>query len=269
MRNQIIFETLPETFPGSDEYKWTSFIAAVLVHVGLAAVFMIIPFFVVDSIPQFALLTELVAPPPPPPAAPPVPVARIGAAQPVVKPAFKTEPAPDVMISPVTIPQEIARFTDEPIISEGGVVGGDLGGVVGGVVGGMLARNALIAESGVLPLPAPLPPPPPLNAVRPALAQPFRVGGDVREPRLIERASLVYPTVAAQARVQGLVVLEAVVKEDGTVDKLEVISGHPSLVDAAVNCVKKWRYEPTLLNGLPVPVVLTVRITFQLTPHSD
>jgi protein TonB len=58
------------------------------------------------------------------------------------------------------------------------------------------------------------------------------------------------------------VILEAILTEDGTVDQIRVISGHPLLIDAAINCVKQWRYEPTLLNGIPVRVVLTAKVHF-------
>jgi periplasmic protein TonB len=65
------------------------------------------------------------------------------------------------------------------------------------------------------------------------------------------------------ARVSGTVILEAVVTISGTVSEIRVISGHPLLVDAAVNCVKQWQYEPTELNGTPVPVILTARVHFE------
>jgi protein TonB len=78
-----------------------------------------------------------------------------------------------------------------------------------------------------------------------------------------------YPPLASKAHVQGKVVLEATLKEDGTVDAIKVISGHPLLVNAAIDCVKLWRYEPSLLNGQPVAVILTAIVTFNQSPLSD
>jgi protein TonB len=78
----------------------------------------------------------------------------------------------------------------------------------------------------------------------------------------------VYPKVASMARVSGSVVLEATVTEQGTVEEIQVISGHPLLIEAAINCVKQWQYEPTTLNGIPVPVILTAKVNFLRRPIS-
>jgi protein TonB len=69
-------------------------------------------------------------------------------------------------------------------------------------------------------------------------------------------------------RLTGLVVLEATVTERGTVEAINVISGHRLLIAAAVDCVKQWQYEPTLLNGTPVPVILTAKVNFLRRPLS-
>jgi protein TonB len=74
--------------------------------------------------------------------------------------------------------------------------------------------------------------------------------------------------MARLARVGGTVILEAVVTEDGTVDQIRVISGHPLLIQAAIDCLKQWRYEPTYLNDEPVAVVLDAKVHFLRTPES-
>jgi protein TonB len=74
----------------------------------------------------------------------------------------------------------------------------------------------------------------------------------------------VYPTIARQTRVQGVVVMEAVISKDGSVDRLRVISGHPFLSQAAIDAVKQWKYRPTMLNGEPVDVITTITVTFTL-----
>jgi protein TonB len=73
-----------------------------------------------------------------------------------------------------------------------------------------------------------------------------------------------YPPLAKQARISGSVLLHAIIEKDGSVIQLEVISGHPLLVQAALDAVRQWRYQPTLLNGEPVQVDTTVTVVFSL-----
>src|SRR4030095_7328327 len=94
--------------------------------------------------------------------------------------------------------------------------------------------------------------------------EPVRVGGNVREPKPLKIVEPRYPREAMKGRIEGVVVLEAVVTEKGTVDKVKVISGPPQLIAAAVDAIHQWRYEPTVLNGQPVPVILTANINFSL-----
>lgn len=73
-----------------------------------------------------------------------------------------------------------------------------------------------------------------------------------------------YPPLARQARVQGTVRLEAVINRDGVIEELQVISGHPLLVQAALQAVQQWRYQPTMLNGVAVEVITTIDVNFTL-----
>ncbi|RPJ55315.1 MAG: energy transducer TonB [Acidobacteria bacterium] len=82
--------------------------------------------------------------------------------------------------------------------------------------------------------------------------------------RLIYRVEPVYPPLAMKARVEGVVMLQVTVNEMGVVESVEVASGHPLLVKAAVDAVSQWRYKPTILNGEPVPVKATVTVNFNL-----
>jgi len=93
---------------------------------------------------------------------------------------------------------------------------------------------------------------------------PVRVGGEIREPRKITDVKPVYPDIARQARIQGIVILEAVVGVDGSVQTARVLRPAPMLDQAALEAVTQWKYEPTLLNGVPVPVIMTVTVTFSL-----
>jgi len=90
------------------------------------------------------------------------------------------------------------------------------------------------------------------------------VGGKLRPPRLLQRVEPVYPTIAKQARISGDVRIDAIIDTEGNVVDMQVLSGHPLLVQAALGAVSQWRYEPTYLNEQPVPVVLVVTVTFRL-----
>jgi protein TonB len=126
----------------------------------------------------------------------------------------------------------------------------DAGGVPGGGV-----------SFGIPDLPAE----PIQEAERPkAAATPVVVGGDVRPPRKRSHVNPVYPPIAIAARVQGTVVLEAVIDAEGNVEDLRVRESIPLLDAAAMEAVLQWKYEPTRLNGRAVPVVMLVRVEFQL-----
>lgn len=120
------------------------------------------------------------------------------------------------------------------------------------------------AEAGSTQLasvPAPAPPPPP---AAPLPAGTVRVGGNIKAPMLLNKVAPVYPPLAQSARVSGVVILEALVGVDGQVTDARVLRSIPLLDQAAVAAVKQWQYSPTLLNGVPVPVAMTVTVTFSL-----
>ena len=194
--------------------------------------------FVATPLPREAMMMAFVAPPPPPPAPPPP--KPIEPAESTSKPAFANPAA-----APVEPPQEIApeapptRFDDE-----------EFEGVPGGVVVGV---------AGALESLAPPPPPPP-----PAPRGPIRVGGQIKEPALVYRVEPVYPGVAISANVEGTVILEAIVDEEGRVESARVLRSLSVLDKPAVDAVKQWRYSPVLLNGKPEKFILTVAVTFRL-----
>jgi len=85
------------------------------------------------------------------------------------------------------------------------------------------------------------------------------------EGNLIYRVQPQYPPLARQARVQGIVVLRAVISRDGKIENLQVIGGHPLLVKSAMDAVRQWRYRPYYLNNEPVEVETQVTVNFTLT----
>ena len=98
--------------------------------------------------------------------------------------------------------------------------------------------------------------PPPPQAVR--------VGGQIKEPKKLKTVNPEYPDIAKQARVQGVVILECTISPQGKVTDVKILRGIPLLDAAAVEAVKQWVYSPTLLNGVPVPVIMTVTVNFTL-----
>jgi protein TonB len=91
-----------------------------------------------------------------------------------------------------------------------------------------------------------------------------RPGGDIRVPQKIFNVTPIYPAIAASSGVEGVVILEATISETGAVENVRVLKAHPLLDRAAVDAVRQWRYTPTRLNGMPVPVVMAVTVRFTL-----
>jgi periplasmic protein TonB len=168
------------------------------------------------------------------------------------------------LMQPKAIPKDIAIIKEEelpPSAGVQGVVGGVPGGVPGGVAGGVL--GGII---GGVPSAAPPPPPPPVKVEeKKAAPQRIRVGGNVQAAMTIRAPKPAYPPLAKQARIQGVVRLNAIIGKDGSIQDLKAASGHPLLVPAALEAVKQWLYKPTLLNGEPVEVVTVIDVNFTLS----
>jgi protein TonB len=132
----------------------------------------------------------------------------------------------------------------------------------------------VLSHGGALSLTAggvvPPPPPPPPGALPQTFSPPsnwpapVRVGGAVLQPRKIKHVAPEYPAVAQSARVQGVVIVEVVIAPDGRVADTRVLRSIPLLDQAAVDAVGQWEFEPTFLNGSPVPVVMTATVSFSL-----
>jgi periplasmic protein TonB len=242
---------------GKTNKGWTVMVSFVL-QMLMIGVIVLIPLIYTDSLPKATLTSFLVAPPPPPPPPPP-PVAA--APVKVVKVAPRQFDAGRLM-APKSIPKEIAMIKEEelpPPSASAGVVGGVPGGVPGGAPGGVI--GGII---GSVPTAAP-PPPPVVKEKPPPPPQRIRVGGNVQAANLIRKITPQYPPLAKQARVQGVVKFQAIIGKDGTIQNLQLLSGHPLLVPAATEAVKQWMYRPTLLNGEPVEVVTQIDVNFTLS----
>ena len=246
-----MFEDLVESspVPKKTNKPWT-IVVSTLLQVTLLGVLILIPLIYTEALPKTMLTTLLVAPPPPPPPPPPPAATPVK----VVKPVARLMQAGKLM-APRAIPKEVNIIKEQempPDMGAVGVVGGVPGGVPGGQAGGVL--GGIIGGVG-----SNLPPPPKEAPKR------IRVGGQVQTAKLVNKVTPVYPPLAKQARIQGTVRLQAVIAKDGSVVELQVLSGHPLLVQAALDAVRQWRYHPTLLNGEPVEVVTTVDVIFTLS----
>lgn len=112
------------------------------------------------------------------------------------------------------------------------------------------------------PVPPPPPPPPPAAGDYPYPTAPVRVGGNIRVPTKTKDVRPIYPPDARAAGIQGVVIIEAVIDPAGTVASARVLRSIPMLDQAAVDAVKQWEFMPTLLNGVAVPVIMTVTVNF-------
>lgn len=120
------------------------------------------------------------------------------------------------------------------------------------------------AGQGVALGPIPPPPPPPPPPIAPGGMAPVRVGGNIKAPTKIKDVRPVYPAEAEAAGITGVVIMEAVIDQGGKVSSANVLRSIPALDQAAVDAVRQWEFTPTLLNGAPVPVVMTVTVNFTL-----
>jgi TonB family protein len=102
----------------------------------------------------------------------------------------------------------------------------------------------------------------PTPAGMPNQGSTIRVAGGVQAAKLVEKPEVVYPPEAREARIQGVVRMNVLIRADGGVEDATLISGHPLLVTAAIDVVRRYRYQPTLLNGAPVAVISQVDVLF-------
>ena len=160
---------------------------------------------------------------------------------------------PDAVIAPTVIPLQIARIVEPP-----SALSIDLRSNGGTDIRSIFSDAVKKPEETILP---PSPPPERESAAKPD-PEPIRISGGVQQARLIRQVVPFYPPLALKAHVQGVVVLDAIISKEGTIDGLRVVSGHPLLTSAAIDAVKQWVYRPTLLNGEPMVVETTVTVNF-------
>jgi protein TonB len=222
--------------------------------------FFIVGLVVVPLIrPSTLVGLQVISAPPPPMSAPRRAVVRLETTAAQSRPVVVR---PVSLTAPAFIPPRIdlsALGSSDPVGVPGDIP--ESGSLVGGTGGGGAWLEGLPDSS---PRSVPLPRPPssaervlePINRIR--------QGGEVQHANLLHQVKPTYPRLAIISRVQGSVILEAVIDREGRVKNLTVLSGHPLLVRTAFEAVQQWRYRPTLLNGQPVEVLTQVTVSFSL-----
>jgi protein TonB len=227
--------------------KWAASLGA---HLAVLFILLLLPLYFSQGLNLQRLnMTLLIAPLPPAAAPPPPPPAAAPRVARVIPKTF----TPGKLTVPSYIPKNVAMATDAGPPAEafagmmagvpGGIPGGQVGGVLGGVMNAVAAPAAPVSEGP---------------------RGPVRVGGNVKPPRLLSGPAPIYPILAKQSHIQGVVVIEAIIDEHGNVVQEKIISGHPLLVEAALKAVSQRKYEATILDGEPTPVDLRVEVTFQM-----
>ena len=206
-------------------------------------IMILIPLMFTEALPDAMRMTFLAAPPPPPPPPPPPAIVH------VVK-QVETDIVNNQLRTPTKIPKKIEKIVeDEAPPPQMGVVGGVPGGVPGGSMGGVI--GGIIGNTP--------------TAVPKIAVQRIRVSAGVSQGLLLRKTSPVYPAIAKNARVQGAVILAAVIGKDGSIQNLHVVStASPLLNQAAIDAVREWKYRPYILDGEPVEVDTTVTVNFVL-----
>jgi periplasmic protein TonB len=223
-------------------------VIAFALQIMIIIVMILVPLIFTEALPRTQLMTFLVAPPPPPPPPPP-------AAAPIkIVKVIQTDIVNGQLRTPTKIPQKVQMIKEDeappPVMSTGGVLGGVPGGVPGGSMGGVI--GSVLSST-------------PVAVPRIATPQRVRVSSGVVSGLLVRRVNPTYPPLARQARIQGVVILQAQISKEGNIENLQLISGHPMLAPAAIDAVKQWKYRPYLLNGEPVEVETQVQVNFTLS----
>jgi len=214
--------------------KWPTVLLSFVAHACALLMLLVIPLMATGALPiPKSGATFIAVHPPTLPSPPPAP-----------RPATLT-PVANAATAPIEAPAGIAP---EPEVDAGFETPGDTSGLVAGLSSDGIDTHIVA------------PPPPP----KPVPQAPVHVGGVIKAPAKTHDVPPVYPAIAIAARVEGVVIVEATIGADGRVQDARVLRSVPLLDQAALDAVRQWAYTPTTLNGVAVPVVMTVTVRFQL-----
>jgi protein TonB len=215
--------------------RLSTIVVSIVAHAAVLVVVVIVPLAAMDGLPRIHVVPEF------------IPVTQVKL--PVVPPPPRTRAAPQPASTSVNrvVAPTVAPNTIVPEVSPTGPAYDGPPGVPPGDAAGVIVLGP------TLPIPAP-----------PVAKKPVRTGGDIRPPAKTKHVAPIYPPIARQNGVQGTVILEAIISEEGLVRDLRVLRSLPLLDNAAMDAVRQWQFTPTLLNGQAVPVLMTVTVTFKL-----
>ena len=244
--SDLIFRSLIESGEKLTPRNPWATVGSLIFQLLLLMAIVAIPLFHADPLAKRERLMMLRLQPPPPAGSNATNIQAPPKLRSMYTPKSIAIPAP-VHITPEAAPPPVS-IADE-------AVGGVPGGVVGGVPGGVLSE--MLGGPRSMPLPAKTPEPKPVKRIR--------VASGVAEANLIHDVPPQYPPEAGRERIEGTVVLLAVIGTDGCVQDVQVVSGLPILAQAAIEAVKQWRYKPYLSNGVPVEIDSRITINFTLS----
>ena len=213
--------------------KWYTLPLSFLIHTSIVAVLVVVPLIATDVLPRPRAGMEFVTPYVP--------------AIPTAPPVRRATPSPAMRSDrgvPVVPPDTIGVETGV-VFEPGDVPTSDIETIFGGLDASQIGVDV-----------APVAPAAPV--------QPVVVGGNIKAPIRTRYVAPAYPDIARRARVQGVVTIEAIIDADGKVEQARVLRSQPLLDEAALHAVRNWEYMPTLLNGRPTPVIMTVTVVFKL-----
>jgi protein TonB len=226
--------------PAQSTRKWYTLPLSLIAHVVLLAALIVAPLVATDVLPtprsMLAFMTTALPPPP----------ASLSRQSPQV--VRRLQDHINTTVAPLDAPTGIGPESGIDLDVDRGVGTDNLSGLPEGIE--FMPNNQIEA-----------PPPPPLP---PAPQQPIRVGGQIKAPSRLKNVAPVYPAIAQAARMEGDVIIEATIGPDGTVQNARVLRSVALLDEAALDAVRMWEYSPTMLNGQPVPVIMTVTVRFRL-----
>ncbi|MGA2475920.1 MAG: TonB family protein [Terriglobia bacterium] len=235
------------------DWKRAAIPCAYIGEVLLVGAMALVPLIYTEALPKAVWMEVLRAPSPPPP-----PPSFVGTQ--ASRRATRGVSSDEILKAPPTIPPTIAQIHDEPLPPA--QFPSTSIGVPGGMYDGQPDAGLDPVLRNILRNATPQPPPPETSKAAPPVR--IRVGGIVSAARLIYEPKPEYPEIAKMTRTEGGVEFEAVIGKDGTIEELKVLRGHPLLVKAAFDAVRRWRYQPTLLNGEPIEVVTEITVNFKL-----
>ncbi len=234
-----LFRSVPGTGSSRRAGQLSALPLSVAVHIVILLALVVIPLVATDTLPipyhPLESWMPVVAPPAPPPARPPA------------LPRSSPPTVDESRLAPIQVPTGIrpeSSLVTEPAAPSGLETRGDV------VDGGFGVVNGAKAIDDAPPPPAP--------------TRPRQLTSDMRRPVRTVYVEPIYPEVARQARVEGIVIIEATISRTGEVLDARVLRSQPLLNEPALAAVRQWKFTPALLNGTPLPVIMTVTVTFSL-----